>query len=266
MATVTLTNGNDHYTTTDNDDLVLAKGGNDQIIVKSAFYDRENDSIRIAVYGGPGNDKIIGKLGAADRQTFYGGPGNDYIEVWGSVTHNGSAIGASGNDTLVCMGGDEGCGLVGGAGDDVLINKGIDNGGHGPVRSAMFGGPGRDVMIGNSLDYFVFATGDTVAGARRDVIKNFTPGQSLDVIDLSAMDANVKEGAGRPGFRLRGGDESSRHRRGRLLRVGQERHRYRQRRRQNLRDRAPELQPAARRGGLPSLGRALRRADDGLSG
>jgi serralysin len=190
MATVTLTNGNDHYTTTSNDDLVLAKGGNDVIVVQAAYYDRDNETIRMTVYGGPGNDKIIGKPQVVDRQTFYGGPGNDYIEVWGSVTDNGFASGGGGNDTLVCMGGDEGCNLAGGTGDDVLINRGVDNGGA-PSQSYMIGGPGRDVMIGNaSNDYFIFATGDTVAGARRDVIKNFQHG--IDVIDLSAMDANVK--------------------------------------------------------------------------
>src|SRR4051794_8614418 len=71
-ATVTLTDGNDHYTTTSNDSLVLAKGGNDVITVQAAYYDRENEIVQIAVYGGPGDDKIIGKEGI-DRQTFYGG-------------------------------------------------------------------------------------------------------------------------------------------------------------------------------------------------
>jgi hypothetical protein len=182
---VTLTDSNDHYTTTSNDSLVLAKGGNDVITVQAAYYDRENDIVQIAVYGGPGNDRIIGKEGI-DRQTFYGGPGDDYVEVWGSVTYTGGASGAAGDDTLVCKGGDEGCGLNGGAGDDTLVSEGT-------TGSGMTGGPGRDILIGGpGRDHFAFAAGDTVAGPRRDVIRNFEPGPFLDVIDLSAMDANAK--------------------------------------------------------------------------
>ena len=37
MATVTLTDRDDRYTTTSNDSLVLAKGGNDAILVKDAY-------------------------------------------------------------------------------------------------------------------------------------------------------------------------------------------------------------------------------------
>ena len=184
MATVTLTDRNDHYTTTSNDTLVLAKGGNDVIIVKDAFYDRENELIQISVYGGPGNDKIIGKFGI-DHELLYGGPGNDHIEVWGSVTYNGAALGAGGNDTLVCKGGDEGCNLVGGSGNDTLINEGT-------TSAYMTGGPGHDTLVGGpGPDEFVFSdAGDTVAGTNRDVIKNFQHGS--DVIHLSEMDANAK--------------------------------------------------------------------------
>jgi Ca2+-binding RTX toxin-like protein len=184
MATVTLTDRNDHYTTTSNDSLVLAKGGNDVIVVQAAYYDQENEIVQIAVYGGPGNDKIIGKP-VADHEAFYGGAGNDHIEVWGSVTYSGSALGAGGNDTLVCKGGDEGCSLLGGAGDDTLISEGTVTGAY------MTGGPGRDTLAGGApRDVFVFRDGDTVAGPNRDVIKNFRHGS--DVIDLSAVDANVK--------------------------------------------------------------------------
>jgi Ca2+-binding RTX toxin-like protein len=184
-ATVTLTDGNDHYTTTSNDSLVLAKGGNDVITVQAAYYDRENEIVQIAVYGGPGNDKIIGRFGI-DHELLYGGPGNDHIEVWGSVTHSGAALGAGGDDTLICNGGDEGCNLVGGSGDDTLINQGTSS-------AYMNGGPGRDTLIGGpGRDYFFFAAGDTVAGPNRDVIKNFQHGSgSSDFIYLSGMDANV---------------------------------------------------------------------------
>ena len=183
MATVTLTDRDDHYTTTSNDSLVLAKGGNDVITVQAAYYDRENEIVQIAVYGGPGNDKIIGKP-VADREAFYGGPGNDRIEVWGSVTYSGAALGAGGNDTLVCKGGDEGCSLLGGSGNDTLINEGT-------TSAYMTGGPGRDTLVGGaSPDVFLFRAGDTVAGSGRDVIKGFQHGS--DVIDLSAIDANAK--------------------------------------------------------------------------
>ena len=139
--------------------------------------------IQISVYGGPGNDKIVGKWGI-DHELFYGGPGNDRIEVWGSVTYSGAALGAGGNDTLVCKGGDEGCNLLGGSGDDTLINEGA-------TSAYMTGGPGRDTLVGGaSPDVFLFHAGDTVAGASRDVVKNFQHGS--DIIDLSAIDANVK--------------------------------------------------------------------------
>jgi hypothetical protein len=213
-ATVTLTDGNDRYVTTDKDGLVLARGGDDRIIVKGVFYDRENDTVRMTVYGGSGNDRIIGRAGI-DRQTFYGGPGDDYVEVWGSATHTGGAVGAGGRDTLVCKGGDEGCGLNGGAGDDTLVSQGT-------TGSGMTGGPGRDTLIGGpGRDFFGFAAGDTVAGPRRDVIENFKPGPFLDLIDLSEMDANVKvpgdqaftfvgatrhPGIGQVGYRVAGRD------------------------------------------------------------
>ena len=247
MATVTLTDRDDHYTTTSNDSLVLAKGGNDVITVQAAYYDRENEIVQIAVYGGPGNDKIIGKP-VADREAFYGGPGNDRIEVWGSVTYSGAALGAGGNDTLVCKGGDEGCNLLGGSGNDTLVNEGT-------TSAYMTGGPGRDTLVGGaSRDVFLFRAGDTVAGFRPRRHQGLPARQRRH---RPLGDRRQRQGTGRPGLRLRRRRQASGRRRGQLLRLGPERDRGREHRRQDLRDRAPGLRPAARRHRLPPLGRAV---------
>jgi hypothetical protein len=117
-------------------------------------------------------------------QTAYGGPGDDRIEIDGGDADPGGAFGAGGNDTLVCRGGDEGCFLNGGTGQDQLINQG-------EYDASMVGGPGRDQSTGRagSQDIHIFYKGDTVAGSQRDVIKGFEQGQFADSIDLSAIDA-----------------------------------------------------------------------------
>ena len=186
MATVKLTNTRDDYTTKEGDEFVYALKGNDKITIQGLFYDQENEETRITVYGGPGDDHIL-SVREISGQAGYGGPGNDRIEIHGGDTDSGAAIGAGGNDTLICLGGDEGCFLSGGGGQDRLINQSDS-------EASMVGGPGRDLHTGNAEaeDFFVFFKGDTVKGTQRDVIKGFVQGQFEDTIDLSATDANSK--------------------------------------------------------------------------
>jgi serralysin len=79
----------------------------------------------------------------------------------------------------------------GGALNDALIGNDLDNklfGGAG--NDSLTGKLGQDILLGgDGNDTFVFlATSDSPTGAGRDVIKDFTPG---DLIDLSAIDAKA---------------------------------------------------------------------------
>ena len=208
MTTVRLTGGNDTYTTKTGDAVVHALGGKDKITIKGVFYDRENERTEITVYGGPGDDQILSQV-VISGQAAYGGPGNDRIEINGGDTEPGIAFGAGGNDTLVCKGGDENCHLngqdgndrlsslaetgvsmTGGKGDDILL---VGNG----DSNFLHAGPGLDRQTaGAGRDRFQFEKGDTVAGAKRDVIAGFTQGQ--DEIDLSAIDANAQQSGDQP--------------------------------------------------------------------
>lgn len=96
----------------------------------------------------------------ADAVTLVSGTaGADRLD---GTTGNDKLIGGAGNDVL-----------VGGAGDDTLV-----------------GGAGMDNLTGGyGQDRFVFeVVTDSVAGAARDVVTDFTQGQ--DVFDLHAIDAN----------------------------------------------------------------------------
>src|SRR5262249_47346111 len=86
-----------------------------------------------------------------------------------------SAIGGNGNDTIYAN--DQGCTLIGGAGNDTLI------GGAGNDR--LVGGAGIDRMTGGGgADTFAFSNGDSsVASGQQDLIVDFAP--SVDYIDLS---------------------------------------------------------------------------------
>jgi Ca2+-binding RTX toxin-like protein len=75
--------------------------------------------------------------------------------------------------------------LSGGAGNDYL------NGGTG--NDVLTGGAGRDVLIGGAgIDMFDFnAVSESLAGASRDVIRDFVHGS--DKIDLFTIDANATQ-------------------------------------------------------------------------
>jgi Ca2+-binding RTX toxin-like protein len=182
-----LTDRNDTYTTTDQDEAVYGLKGNDSITIKGVFYDQESDATYISVYGGAGDDQIISQSSASGQMT-YGGSGNDTISIRaGGDATLAVAYGGPGNDTLTCISsaGDL-CALIGGAGQDRLVSQ--------TEADTLFrGGLGKDVQVGGpeSRDQFFFAKGETIAGAQRDTISGFKQGQ--DYIDLSPIDANTSE-------------------------------------------------------------------------
>lgn len=111
------------------------------------------------IYGNGGNDILRGN-GGNDR--IFGGQGNDTLR---GGTGNDILNGAAGNDKLY---GDDGNDrLFGGVGADSL-----------------YGGAGKDTFIFKSI------TESTVLASGRDTIFDFSSSQA-DVIDLSAIDANV---------------------------------------------------------------------------
>ncbi|OAI54193.1 hypothetical protein AYO44_15340 [Planctomycetaceae bacterium SCGC AG-212-F19] len=86
---------------------------------------------RIAVYGGPGNDRIVVGPDIVIPAWLYGGPGNDVL------------VGGSGNDLL-----------SGGPGNDVLIGRGgRDLLIGGPGADVLRGGRGQDILIGGSTQF-----------------------------------------------------------------------------------------------------------------
>jgi Ca2+-binding RTX toxin-like protein len=182
-----LTERNDTYTTTDQDEAVYGLKGNDSITIKGVFYDQESEATYISVYGGAGNDQIISQS-VLSGQMVYGGSGDDTIGIRaGGDATLAAAYGGPGNDTLTCISsaGDL-CALIGGAGRDRLTSQtGAD--------TVFRGGLGTDAHVGGpeSRDTFIFFKGETVAGAQRDTIQGFKQGQ--DLIDLSAVDASTSE-------------------------------------------------------------------------
>ena len=81
-----------------------------------------------------------------------------------------------GSDGLALTGNELGNRLIGADGDDVL------EGGGG--RNVLFGGAGADSFVFGSL-------ADSATGANRDVIRDFAPG---DLIDLGGIDAIASSG------------------------------------------------------------------------
>ena len=108
-------------------------------------------------------------------------------------------VGTAGADKLVGDAGDNF--LDGKAGNDVL------NGGAG--NDILYGGAGRDIMTGGAgNDVFLFkAVSDMgTKASTRDIITDFTQGQ--DKIDLSAIDANLKQ-SGDQAFTFLTGDDQA---------------------------------------------------------
>jgi Ca2+-binding RTX toxin-like protein len=161
--------GNDSLTTVDRFD--TADGGpGDDVLTANGY--------ATSLEGGDGNDRLSADFlyGTAD-----GGDGNDVIDV-----RRAAAAGGPGNDRLVAQGCAE-CGgktldggegddellgstatemLVGGAGADVITDKGIDPTGFtNGVPDLLSGGPGNDVLaVGGARRFETIALGYTVTG------------------------------------------------------------------------------------------------------
>lgn len=128
--------------------------------------------------------------GTDQNDALKGTTGNDRMEGLGG---NDYLYGGSGRDVL--LGGDGNDWLDGGRGNDTL------DGGNG--NDILVGGAGRDVMTGGGAnDIFVFNPGDT--GATPETADRITDfGNGADLIDLSAIDADVTR-SGDQAFRFIG--------------------------------------------------------------
>jgi len=137
-----------------------------------------NDLLR----GGAGADLLIGGRG---DDGIDGGAGVDTVSYAGVTAGivadlaltTEQSTGAGGFDTIVNVEN-----LTGSSFDDVLKGDGGAN--------VLTGAGGKDMLTGRAgADLFVYlAAGDSVAGANADRITDFAAG---DVLDLSAIDANV---------------------------------------------------------------------------
>jgi RTX calcium-binding nonapeptide repeat (4 copies) len=134
--------------------------------------------------GGGGNDVLLGTSGANWLQ---GNVGADYLRGYAANdTLEGGAgtdtlLGDAGNDTL--DGGTEDDKLSGGANNDTLYG--------GAGADQLQGGLGRDTLYGDTgVDIFLYTliTESGLLKATRDVIADFG---TEDVIDLSAIDADL---------------------------------------------------------------------------
>ncbi|HEY9345501.1 MAG TPA: hypothetical protein VIQ53_09305, partial [Inquilinus sp.] len=118
-----------------------------------------NDAVGDTVFGGSGNDRIIGSDTAADIS--HGGTGDDVVQAFTTT-----AAAATGADQLF---GDDG--------NDMVIG--------GNAADRIEGGNGRDILTGNGgADHFVFHALES----GQDTITDFSAGQ--DVIDLLGFGAH----------------------------------------------------------------------------
>jgi Ca2+-binding RTX toxin-like protein len=124
------------------------------------------------LFGGDGNDTVIGSLGGDDLS---GGNGNDILRGGGGALDN--LNGGEGNDTLIGSGA-----LSGEGGNDRIVSTG-----EGPTQ--LFSDGGRDVLIGSNAGADTFAFRDSAdndgLSANADVIRRFDSG--TDKIDLTRL-------------------------------------------------------------------------------
>lgn len=120
-------------------------------------------------------------------------PGDDH--------HGNHIMGTDASDRLPGTGGADHIMAMGG--NDVVSGRGGDDtvdGGSGDDR--LSGERGRDILIGGTgADRFVFGPGDSARGDRRDVIKDFVPGEDKIVLGDGARDF-----IGRNGFTRTAGE------------------------------------------------------------
>lgn len=157
---------------------------------------------RDTVSGGGGNDVLSGGGG---NDTLDGGAGGDTVSFAGetvAITVNLATTGAqatgAGKDILVSIEN-----VIGGSGADKLTGNADAN--------VLTGGLGRDTLTGGGgADSFVFTSVlDSVAGANRDVIKDFAAADG-DRLDLTLIDADTTT-AGDQAFTMAAGNHFTGH-------------------------------------------------------
>ena len=122
--------------------------------------------------GGPGNDKLNGGTGV-DLVAY---PGTAAVVIDLSGTTDTAKRGGE-TDTLIGIEG-----ALGSSGNDTFKGDALDNEFQGKAgKDTMTGGGGRDTWDFNDV-------ADSPAGATRDLVTDFAPGQ--DVIDLAGIDAD----------------------------------------------------------------------------
>ena len=175
-----------------------ALGGNDRVVLS------ETQNIRVAFFGGNGDDSITGSgqaddirggnggddlRGRARDDELAGGSGND---VLAGGMGDDTLVGGLGRDTLAGARGDDA--LAAGTRDDMLIGgTGRDTLAGGWGDDALAGGIGADTLIGGlGDDRFDFdSTTDSTFGAGRDLIRMFdnvgrAAGDRIDLLDIDA--------------------------------------------------------------------------------
>lgn len=211
------------YTLSDNVENLILGGTGGQIGIGNALNNKMTGSAGAdTLIGGAGNDQMDGKAGA-DR--LEGGTGNDtyYVDDLGDIVieHVGEGtdtvrvsvsgytlsanvenliltgsgdLAGNGNGMNNVLTGNAGANIIhGGAGNDQI------NGGAGADR--LWGDDGDDILVGGldadwlyggaGKDVFKFAAADSKP-SDPDVIWDFTRG--ADIIDVSAIDANINKG------------------------------------------------------------------------
>ena len=122
--------------------------------------------------GGPGNDKLTGGTGI--DLVAYPGTAAVVIDLSGTAD---TAKRGSEKDTLIGIEG-----ALGSGGNDTFKGDALNNEFQGKAgKDIMTGGGGRDTWDFNDV-------ADSPAGAGRDVVTDFAPGQ--DVVDLAGIDAD----------------------------------------------------------------------------
>lgn len=188
-----------------------ATGGVDQVLSNLSSYTLSNnvENLRIlssaaangtgnilnnVIHAGSGNNTLDGKEGFDIASYQFSSAGITF----NLSTTSSQATSGSGNDMLLNFEG-----LLGSNFNDILtgdsagniINGGVGNdtvsGGAG--NDLLLGGAGTDQLTGGAgSDRFIFnLLSDIGLNAQRDVIRDFQTGQAADLIDLSAIDANI---------------------------------------------------------------------------
>lgn len=120
------------------------------------------------LYGGDGNDSLLGQAG---DDTLNGGDGDDAL-LGGAGAD--TLVGADGNDSLLGQSGEDA--LYGGAGDDTLEG--------GANTDLLVGGDGNDTLLGQS-------GGDTLNGGTGSDILNGGAGNDIFVFNEALGEDNV---------------------------------------------------------------------------